>query len=109
MPRRPAVTLPGSPLEVSIGDPPLVRFGSLQRLPAALCCSGMPAPNHPASTFGVASQPTFAVLAALVLAVFSASRRCGSLRASIAPRPAGHSPEDYVVPASQACRGLIAA
>lgn len=51
--------------------PPLVRFGSLQRFPAALCCSRLPASNNPASALGQADSTTFRLSTYPALAVFS--------------------------------------
>lgn len=65
-----------------------MRFGSLQRIWAALYCPGLPASDDPASTLAAALSPTLPV-AAGVLAVFVATRRLRLAVSRWAPPPCG--------------------
>lgn len=62
--------IPGSLFIFESGDPPLVRFVSLQRSLAALCCPGLPASDDPASAFSSRDHPKIFACGSFALAVF---------------------------------------
>lgn len=86
--------VPGSPFDFERIDPPLVRFISLQRLPATLCCPGLPSPDNPAPAFASRGHPEAFACSSFAHAVFSPRNviaRAPSLP-TLPPR-AGHSPD----------------
>jgi len=88
-------------------DPPLVRFGSLQRFPAALCGSRLPASNYPASAFSRLTHPHSPVSLPCPCGFFATRYLAPCEPLDIAAR-AGHSPDDLFIPVFRARHRPIA-
>lgn len=94
--------VPELPFNFESGNPPLLRFGSLQRSLAALRCPRRPAPDDPASAFSSRDDPRVRVRLVRPCGFSATQRHRSRFEPPDAAAPRGHSPDDFFIPAFRA-------